>query len=191
MRLARILAISGLIAAALWWAFIHQAQPDPAAQPPAPDTASTTVDGQPSPSSTVAGELEPGWTDPPTPDASPPPLPTPSLAPSEPPDPSVAQGAVIAAAREFVTGWLTRDEKRRVKLLAPVVTEELLDGLATTRADNIPNLTPKGKPAIIRAAGGTLEARQEFTDGPPIALLLVIDPTNRHGWRVSSVRPVT
>lgn len=181
MRLARIMAAVGLPLALAWWlVFGRTTPPEPVA--PAPVTVSATPTAPP-----VTGEVstEPtGSQESVTPSASAPATIT------EPSDPKVSRTDITTTSKQFVTGWLTVNEKRRVQILRPVTTEELLEGLATTRADKIPDLTPHGQPDVIRAGGGTVEVHQNLTGGDAIAMLLIIDSTGRHGWRVSSVRPV-
>ena len=177
MRLARIMVAVGLPLALVWWlVFGRTIPPEPVA--PGQVTVSTT------PTAPALGEVS---TEPTVPQDSMTP-PSPTIA--EPADPKVSRTDITTTSKQFVTGWLTVNEKRRVQILRPVTTEELLEGLALTRADKIPDLTPRGQPDVIRAGGGTVEVHQNLTGGNAIAMLLIIDSTGRHGWRVSSVRPV-
>ena len=183
--LAAIMALIGIS----WW--ITQ-----------PDSAETSTTGQtPTPTPAIARAHPPTPTTPrqqPSPAPSTPQLSSPTNpdlgqdtddSPPAAPDPSVDPAAVTRTTRAFVDGWLTHNPTKRVRLLTPVTDEQLLDGLAITDPENIPKAKQAGPPTIIRAAGGTVETRQTFTSHPPIALLLTIDASSRHGWVVSSVRP--
>lgn len=178
MRLARIMALVGIPLALVWWLVFNRPDlPEPVTPTPASVSATPTTIAVPPPTSTK----------PTAPQQSVTPSPSPTIA--EPSDPEVSRTDIEKTSQQFLTGWLTVNEKRRVQILRPVTTEELLEGLASTRADNIPDLTPDGKPSIVRAAGGTVEVHHTLTGGTSIAMLLIIDSTGRYGWRVSSVRP--
>lgn len=186
--------VGAIIIAGIFFGGRFNPAPDPTT-PPAPATTVTTGDNAPPPpTSTVTPTTTEALST--TPDEgthqdTAQPVPTPSYDGGEDPNWKIPEGArqgAIAVTEAFITGWLTPEPRARRELLEPVAAQGLVDELTVANLRTW-NATPASAPTIVEFAPVDAMARQTFTDGRSVDLLLAAEPDTTYGWIITDIQP--
>lgn len=190
----RVLVASGaavIIVALSLWLFLVQ-RPFDRADEPAPPTPENTARVTEPPAASPTPSIEP------SPESSSPAASSSPSAPySTPPPPNETgkttdktQKAQIATANEFVDVWLTKGtEKERLKRLEPVTSPDLAKLSSKIDNRNLPEAERIGDAALdeSRSDSQYITAHVKLSNGEAWTLILVLDPSGKHGWKVFSM----
>lgn len=185
--LVAIGAVVIIVALALWL-FLVQRPFDRAAEPP-PTPENTARVTEPPASTTPSLE--------PTPETSSPAAASPSAPYTPPPPPNESgkttdktQKQQIATANEFVDVWLTEGtEKERLKRLEPVTSPDLAKLSSKIDSRNLPDAERTGDAVLdeSRSDSQYTTAHVKLSNGEAWTVVLVLDPSGKHGWKVFSM----
>lgn len=100
------------------------------------------------------------------------------------------KGKVIKTSREYVDAWLSVEgEKARRKALSGLASPAHIDLVSVTDPRNMLDAKRVGDPVLVASDAYSGSVKVTLSEGDPIYLMLLRDPSAKHDWVVAYLYP--